>query len=172
MSLIDQGNRPAKRPYCEPPSHFVGVIDAQSQPGHCRVCAADAHEHRLWCARGRAEGSGGLRDHARRDGVAAALRTYGRDVDFVFFTDGQSPIGGAGAANEHLNEHPIKGAWKEVARGRSADASLMYSVGELVDGNKRSTHAYVQIWQYDSKVANWGLRVLLVNLLPPPKEQS
>jgi hypothetical protein len=109
---------------------------------------------------------------ARRDGVAAALRTYGRDVDFVFFTDEQSPIGGAGAAGQYLSEHPIKGAWKEVARGRSADASLMYSVGELTDSSKRSTHAYVQIWQYDPKVANWGLRVLLVNPLPPPKAKS
>jgi hypothetical protein len=42
-------------------------------------------------------------------------------------------------------------------------------VGEVTDRNKRSTHAYVQIWQYDPKVANWGLRVLLVNPLPPPK---
>jgi ketosteroid isomerase-like protein len=113
-----------------------------------------------------------FQDTARRDGLAAALRTYGRDFDFVFFTDEQSPIGGAGAASEYLSEHPIMGAWKEVAHGRSADASLMYSVGELTDRSKRSTHAYVQIWQYDPKVANWGLRVLLVNPLPPPKAKS
>ncbi len=113
-----------------------------------------------------------FQDTARRDGVAAALRTYGRDVDFVFFTDQQLPIGGAGAAGQYLSDHPLKGAWKELARGRSTDASLMYSVGELTDGSKRSTHAYVQIWQYDPKVANWGLRVLLVNPLPPPQAQS
>jgi hypothetical protein len=56
-----------------------------------------------------------------------------------------------------------------MARGRSADSTLLYSVGEVTDRNKRSTHAYVQIWQYDPKVAIWGLRVLLVNPLPPPK---
>ena len=110
-----------------------------------------------------------FQDTARRDGIAAALRTYGRDFDFVFFTDDQSPIGGAGAASEYLSDHPIAGAWEEMARGRSADAALMYSAGELTDKSKRSTHAYVQIWQYDPKVANWGLRVLLVNPLPPPK---
>jgi len=113
-----------------------------------------------------------FQDTARRDGFGAALRTYGRDVDFVFFTDEQSPIGGAGAASIYLDDHPVAGAWKEVTRGRSADSALMYTVGELTDGNQRSTHAYVQIWQYDSKVANWGLRVLLVNPLPPPKAKS
>jgi hypothetical protein len=40
-------------------------------------------------------------------------------------------------------------------------------VGVLTGRNEHSTHAYVQIWQYDPKVANWGLRVLLVNPLPP-----
>ncbi len=107
-----------------------------------------------------------FQDTVRRDGIAAALRTYGRDFDFVFFTEGQSPISGAGAASEYLSDHPIAGDWKEVAGGRSADAALIYSVGELSDGSKRSTHAYVQIWQYDPRVANWGLRVLLVNPLP------
>ena len=53
----------------------------------------------------------------RRDETvfAAALRTYGRDFDFVFFTDEQSPIGGAGAASDLSYDHPIAGAWKEVA---------------------------------------------------------
>lgn len=109
---------------------------------------------------------------ARRDGMAAALRTYGRDADFVLFTDEQSPIDDAGAGSLYLSDHPFKGAWKEVARGRSADASLMYTVGELTDSRKRSTHAYVQIWQYAPKVANWGLRVLLINPLPAPDKKS
>jgi hypothetical protein len=30
----------------------------------------------------------------------------------------------------------------------------------------------VQIWQYAPKVANWGLRVLLINPLPAPKAKS
>jgi hypothetical protein len=36
-------------------------------------------------------------------------------------------------------------------------------MGELTGRKQQSTHSYVEIWQYDSKVANWGLRVLLVN---------
>jgi hypothetical protein len=113
-----------------------------------------------------------FQDTARRDGIAAALRTYGRDADFVLFTDGQPPIADAGAASLYLGDHPFEGAWKELARGRSADASLLYSVGELTDSRMRSTHAYVQIWQYSPKVANWGLRVLLINPLPAPDEKS
>jgi hypothetical protein len=148
------------------------IAEPNLLPGQAAVSATEQPPANLVAQDAAGHAVSDFQDTARRDGVAAALRTYGRDVDFVFFTDGQSPIGGAAAANEYLNEHPIKGAWKEVARGRSADASLMYSVGELADSNKRSTHAYVQIWQYDPKVANWGLRVLLVNLLPPPKEQS
>jgi len=106
---------------------------------------------------------------AQQDGFAAALRTYGRDNDFIFFTDNQPPIAGAGPATRYLNAHPIVGAWKEDGRGRSADAALTYSVGELTDENKHGTYAYVQIWQYDSKVSNWGLRVLLINPLPKAK---
>jgi hypothetical protein len=109
-----------------------------------------------------------FQDTAQLDGFAAALRTYGRNSDFVFFTDGQAPIG-IRAANQYFRGHPIVGAWKEDARGRSADSTLVYSVGELTDGSKRSTHSYVQIWQFDPKVANLGLRVLLINPLAPAK---
>jgi len=109
-----------------------------------------------------------FQDTAQQDGFAAALRTYGRNGNFLFFTDGQAPIG-IRAANQYFRVHPIVGSWKEDARGRSADSTLVYSVGELTDGSKRSTYAYVQIWQFDPKVANLGLRVLLVNPLPPAK---
>jgi hypothetical protein len=112
-----------------------------------------------------------FQDTAQRDGMAAALRTYGRDNDFLFYTDGQSPIGIV-AANAYLTVHAIVGAWKEEVGGRSADSTLVYSVGELTDGSGHRTHAYAQIWQYDPKVANWGLRMLLVNPLPPPKTKS
>lgn len=108
---------------------------------------------------------------ARENGLAAALRTYGRDNDFLFYTDDQPPAG-IGTTVTYLNAHAIVGAWKEEARGRSADSTLMYSIGELTDDRRRGTHAYVEIWQYDPKVANWGLRVLLVNPLPQSKEKS
>ena len=116
-------------------------------------------------AAGRAAGD--FRDTAERDGLAAALRTYGRNNDFLFLTNAQFPIGGVGPASAYLDAHAIDGTWVEKSRGRSNDATLAYSVGVLTGGKAQTTHAYVQIWQYDSKVANWGLRVLLVNPLPP-----
>jgi ketosteroid isomerase-like protein len=105
---------------------------------------------------------------AQEDGFAAALRTYGGNNDFLFFTDEQSPTG-IGAAAAYFDIHGIVGSWKEEARGQSADSTLMYSVGELTDDKRRAAHVYVEIWQYDPKVANWGLRVLLINPLPQSK---
>jgi hypothetical protein len=107
-----------------------------------------------------------FQDTAQQDGLAAALRTYGRNSNFAFFTDGQAPIG-IRAANQYFRVHPVEGEWKEDARGRSADSTLVYSLGELTDGSMRGTYAYVQIWQFDPKVANLGLRLLLINPLPP-----
>ncbi len=133
-----------------------------AEPPPANLVAQDAADH----------AASDFEDTVQKDGIAAALHTYGRDFDFVFFTDDQFPFGGAGAAGEYLRDHPITGSWKEMVRGRSADSALMYSVGELTDTSNRSTHAYVQIWQYDPRVANWGLRVLLVNPLPPPKAKS
>lgn len=103
---------------------------------------------------------------ARQDGFAAGLRTYARDGDFRFYGGGEAPMGPA-AANQYLTSHAVQGAWKEDARGRSADSTLAYSVGVLGGANQRSRHAYVEIWQYDPKVANWGLRILLINPLAP-----
>jgi hypothetical protein len=145
------------------------IAEPKLVPGQAPMSATERPPANLVAQDAAGHAASDFQDTARTDGIAAALRTYGRDFDFVFFTDEQSPIGGAGAASEYLSDHPIAGAWKEVARGRSADASLMYFVGELTDSSQRGTHAYVQIWQYDPKVANWGLRVLLVNPLPPPK---
>jgi hypothetical protein len=138
-------------------------------PDQAPVSATERPSANLIAQDGADHAASDFQDTARRDGIAAALRTYGRDVDFVLFTDEQSPIDGAWAASAYLSDHPVTGAWKEVARGRSADASLMYSVGELTDSSKRGTHAYIQIWQYAPKVANWGLRVLLISALPPSK---
>jgi len=107
-----------------------------------------------------------FRDAVQQDGFPAALRTYGRNVGFLFYTDDQSPMGIA-AASVYLSSHSIAGDWKEDASRRSADSTLEYAVGELTDTHGQSTHAYVQIWQYDPKVANWGLRILLIKPLPP-----
>jgi ketosteroid isomerase-like protein len=112
-----------------------------------------------------------FQDTARKDGFAAGLRTYARTADFRLYTDGEAPMG-VSAANRYMIGHTMAGAWKEDARGRSADSTLGYSVGELSDAHQHSSHAYVQIWQYDPRVASWGLRVLLINPLAPSKEKS
>jgi hypothetical protein len=105
-----------------------------------------------------------FQDTAVQDGFAAGLRTFARTADFRFYTDGESPMG-VSPANRYLIARAVVGAWKEDARGRSADSSFAYSVGELLNGQQRSSHAYLQIWQYDPRVASWGLRVLLINPL-------
>jgi hypothetical protein len=71
------------------------------------------------------------------------------------------------AANQYLTGHTVIAAWKEDASSRSSDATIAYSVGVLADSKQHSSHAYVQLWQYDPRVANWGLRILLLNPLAP-----
>jgi hypothetical protein len=112
-----------------------------------------------------------FQDTAAQDGFAAGLRTYARDFDFHFYTDGEAPME-LGAANRYFVGLKIRGQWQEDTRGRSADSTLAYSVGELKDAKGRSSHVYVEIWQFDPKVANWGLRILLINPLGQSKEKS
>ncbi len=109
----------------------------------------------------------GFQVAAREDGLAAGLRTYARTGDFRFYTDHQAPMGLADA-NLYFTNHPRLGIYREDSRVRSADGSLAYCAGEFIDTKQRSSHAYAQIWQYEPRVANWGLRVLLINALQPP----
>jgi hypothetical protein len=101
---------------------------------------------------------------ARQDGIAPALRTYARTADFRLCVDGEVPMELA-AANRYFFDRALPGTWTYDVRTSSADVSLAYSVGVLGGTNRRGSHAYVQIWQYSPKVANWGLRLLLINLL-------
>jgi hypothetical protein len=107
-----------------------------------------------------------FQDSVRENGFAAGLRTYARTADFRFCTDGEAPMG-LGAANQYLTGHTVLAAWKEDANGRSSDSTIVYSVGVLSDSKQRRSHAYVQLWQYDPRVANWGMRILLLNPLAP-----
>lgn len=107
---------------------------------------------------------------AQQDGLPAGLRTYARNSDFRFYAEGTAPMRAA-AANQLLSGRSV-GTWSEDGRGRSADSTLAYSVGRLVYLNKSGNNAYVQIWQYDPKVANWGLRILLITPLEDPKGKS
>jgi len=108
-----------------------------------------------------------FQDAARQDDFAAGLRTYARTADFRFYTGGETPMGLA-AANRYLTGGAVQRTWQEAVRGRSADSTLSYAAGVLSDAHQEISHAYVQVWQYDSRVANWGLRILLLNSLPPP----
>jgi len=101
---------------------------------------------------------------ARQDGIAAALRTYARTADFRLYIDGEAPME-LSAANRYFFDRTLPGTWMEDAHTGAADGSLAYSVGVLDGKNRRASHAYVQIWQYAPKVANWGLRLLLINSL-------
>jgi hypothetical protein len=96
----------------------------------------------------------------QQDGLGAGLRTYARDGDFRFYLEGTPPMN-AGAASELLQRTSPVVYWQENVRGYAADGSLGYSVGEFTDAKKGSRHSYVQIWQYDPKVANFGLRLFL-----------
>lgn len=101
---------------------------------------------------------------APQDGIAPALRTYARTADFRLYIDGEAPMELA-AANRYFMDRAVPGPWMESVRKSSADGSLAYSVGVLGGTNRPASHADVQIWQYAPKVANWGLRVLLINSL-------
>jgi hypothetical protein len=97
----------------------------------------------------------------REDGVAAGLRTYARNGDFLLLTDHEAPMG-LKQADLELTQSDLSGSWQESDRGRSADAALAYSTGSLFDEQRRFSRPGVQIWQFDPKVANWGLRILLL----------
>jgi hypothetical protein len=101
---------------------------------------------------------------SRQDGLAAGVRTYARDGDFRFYREGEAPKS-AGAANEFLDRGAAVESWRVDAQGRSADSTLAYSVGQFIQAKRGGPHAYLQIWQYDPKVANWGLRILLITPL-------
>jgi hypothetical protein len=101
---------------------------------------------------------------AAQDGIAAGLRTYARTPDFLFYGDHTGPLGLADA-NHYFTAHPVLGTLEEKSRIRSADGTLAYCAGEFTDVKLRGGHAYAQIWQYEARVANWGLRVLLINSL-------
>ncbi len=101
-----------------------------------------------------------------QDGIAAGLRTYARTRDFRFYTDHRAPMDLADA-NQYFTDHLTLGTCEEGSRIRSADSTLAYCGGVFTDVTRRSGHAYAQIWQYEPRVANWGLRVLLINSLSP-----
>ena len=109
---------------------------------------------------------------AAQNDLGSALRTFARNSDFSLYTEGEQPMA-LGPATRYLGTRSMPvDHWHEVAREHSADATIAYSVGEFGDENGRARSAYIQIWQYDPKVANWGVRVLLIAPLSPEKKKS
>jgi hypothetical protein len=114
------------------------------------------------------DGAGGraisqFQDVARDNGLGGALRTFARNDDFRLYIDAMSAMG-LGPANSYLDKQPFAGTWREISRGGSADATLLYAVGEL-SLPKGHVYQYAQVWQFDPKVANWGVRLLLLRPL-------
>ena len=91
------------------------------------------------------------------------LRAYARNDGFLLLTDGAAPMG-LGVAEPYFHRHPHSGEWQQKVAGHSSDSTLSYCAGET-SGDGHDRNAFVQIWQYDPKVANWGLRVLLISPL-------
>jgi hypothetical protein len=147
-------------------SHAAPVdAEAKLEPDQARTLAHDAPSPNLIAEDAASQAILDFQRTTAAEGIAPGLRTYARTTEFRFYTDGSVPMGLA-AANQQLTEHPIHGDWQDAARGRSTDSTLAYSVGVL-NGSRRQSYAYVQIWQYAPRVANWGLRILLLNPLTP-----
>jgi hypothetical protein len=97
---------------------------------------------------------------ARDNGVAAGLRTFARTRDFQLYEGEPSPIA-LGEANKYLDRQDLVGVWTDTGRGRSADSSLLFAAGEVLLPKGRR-YQYAQVWQYDPKTANWGVRLLII----------
>jgi hypothetical protein len=97
---------------------------------------------------------------ARDNGLAAGLRTFARTHDFLLYGVEAGPMA-LGAADKYLDGHDVLGVWIDAARGRSADSSLLFSAGEVLLPKGRRVK-YVQVWQFDPKTANWGVRLLMI----------
>ena len=97
---------------------------------------------------------------ARDNGLAAGLRTFARNGDFrLYFVD--SPALDLSEADKYLARRSWAGVWQETARGSSADSALLFAVGGVTLARGHPSR-YAQVWQFDPKVANWGIRMLLL----------
>jgi hypothetical protein len=103
---------------------------------------------------------GQFQDAARDNGFGGGLRTFARNGDFRLYVEGMNAMG-LGAANAYLDKKSPVGTWRESSRGRSPDSTLLFATGEL-SLTKGGRYEYAQVWQFDQKVANWGMRMLLL----------
>jgi ketosteroid isomerase-like protein len=144
-------------------SHAAPASDEpELVPGEAQVPVRSAPPPSLIAQGAASRAISDFQQAAEQDDVAAGLRTYARTIDFRFYTEGLAPMGLA-SANQYLTGQDFR-ARHETLQGRSADSTFAYCLG-VVGASASSRHAYVQIWQYDPRVANWGLRILLLNPL-------
>jgi hypothetical protein len=103
-------------------------------------------------------------DAARDNGLTGGLRTFARNGDFRLYLQGMGEMA-LGRANRYLDHHDMEGAWLDSARGSSADSSVLFAIGE-VSLSRGRRYQYVEVWQFDPKVANWGVKMLLLRPVP------
>jgi hypothetical protein len=103
-------------------------------------------------------------DAARDNGLSGGLRTFARNGDFRLYLEGVKAMS-LEPANRYLDHHDLKGTWADSARGVSADSNLLFAVGEVSLSHGRR-YQYLEAWQFDPKVANWGVKTLLLRPVP------
>jgi hypothetical protein len=134
---------------------------AQGQGAHAAYQAPSAPPASLITENAVGQAIGGFQRASLEDGIAAGLRTYARNSGFLLLWEGEMPME-LPAANGYFTRHTMLGQWQQEASGSSADATLVYSTGVFVEAKHQRRYAGAQIWQYDPKVANWGLRILFI----------
>jgi hypothetical protein len=86
--------------------------------------------------------------------------------DLRLYVTGFAPIDGLGAAADHLAQHAVAGAWRELRGNASADMTLAYRYGEIGEVGRAATHAYVALWRSAPKQAGWQVKELVISQLP------
>ena len=88
-------------------------VEPKLLPGQVSLVAAEAPPPKSATQDAVGNAIKDFQDTAQQDGFAAALRTYGRNGNFVFFMDGQAPIGIRGGPSVTLRARALAGAWRE-----------------------------------------------------------
>ncbi len=140
------------------------------KPDQAVYTSRDAPAQRLIAENAAGQAVSAFENTVRDDDLSAGFRTYARTGDFQFFTDGAAPMGLA-AAIRYSTAEVVLADWKQDADGRSSDSTFTYTVGVVRDAKQRTSYAYMQLWQYEPRVANYGLRLLLLSPLAPSKSK-
>ena len=97
---------------------------------------------------------------AATEGTATALHVYLLDAALQLSIDRTATFRGAAEVNPYLLRHPIDGIWHTALLRGSKEGPWVYAEGTLSDPRQRSVRRFLELWQYDPRVANYGLRLL------------